>query len=427
MRVKNNGQRSITLNLDNQKITWKPGETQILSDKLASEVESATDIYPDLEVIYKLNMEVEAAFERYLGLQTAVQNSDGGWVFFASIRSEDVRDASTASSLNQFGTQPEVIKEIHEFGISDGNALLSIKNSLDHLVALHAETPFTPINRLFPDVTKALILVGKTGPLPFDAYYDLGVLGAKNEIDFYKAIQVWHDLGNGPNVNPPTGEITTILSGNAALVDAVTMAQAARRLVDRFNTIRAPYYNIVFSDMLSRCEFYNELKTELHDGEAISVFGLEVAKIVRDENWAIGIDLENYYCTIGSASAVRLFKMYESDDDFDTVIQESITVLKSQKVLTGPAVGWYGVATDYNDLNTFLSGNKEDQGHTLMAFLETNQLTEARSLAKLVLDNQSLTGQFVDFFDVNLGENYAQDGAGRMAQGLLRATKMNLI
>lgn len=52
MRVKNTGVRKISTNIAGVKYTWNPAEELLFSDKLASEVEFATDPIEDLNVVY---------------------------------------------------------------------------------------------------------------------------------------------------------------------------------------------------------------------------------------------------------------------------------------------------------------------------------------------------------------------------------------
>lgn len=370
------------------------------------------------------------SIERMVSLASLVQNTDGGWDIYENIDSENLRNPATASPANQFGTWPRVIVEGWDM-IVNPFVLKAAKTPLDSSLSIvvHPST-----NRMFVDRVIALITAGKTkssNPLAFASYYAKGLAAFKAEIDFYKAIQVWHNDGNPANANPPTGQITTIIDTRPLDVDAIPMSQAARRLINRFNLMRAAIPNLIFYDVHQRCEIANALQGELHDGEDIRVFGLEAAKILRDENYlTAGIDYEASYCISAIASATRVFNIFKNDHIlFLNAWTSALTDLKGRIIPSGDFAGWYALTDgiDINDLDTYIAGDKQDQGQCLLALVDSDASDEAVALANKLIETQSGSGQYVDIFDIALGEAWYQEASGNCALGIIKCLKAGII
>lgn len=383
----------------------------------------------DLEK-FKTDTAIAESLKKHIALATAVQNNDGGWDFSEDIDSENLRNTATASPANQFGTQPRVIVDACAI-LTDSLAIKAAKISFDNALSfvVHPST-----NRMAIDRVMSLINAGKikgSNPLAFVSYFNKGLEAFKAEIDFYKAIQIWHNDGNPANPNPPTAQITTIINTRPLEVDAVPMSQAARRLVNRLNFLRSATPNLVFYDAFYRIEVADALDGNTHDSENIRVFGLEIAEIILNENYeSTEINFASFYCLQALAFAARIFNIFKNDQQiFLTKSAEAVDDIVNRIIPSGEYMGWYAITDgiDINDINTFIAGDKQDQGVAVLALVECERFNEAVALASKIIEIQSDSGQYLDIYDLNFGEIFYQEGAGNCALGIIKCIKTGIL
>jgi hypothetical protein len=383
----------------------------------------------------RLDSPVAVSIKNYAAYASLVQNDDGGWDWFENADSTNVRDRSSVSFANQFGSTPLVLLNIFNV-FKDLDYLESARKSMEARLGVAVD----PFNRFFPDVTEMFVTLGISGPMQFTDYLDKGIEANDAEINFYKTIQRWHDLGNGPNPNPPVGNgadgnLLDLWNNDNAACRAVSLSDAATRLNDRFAAAgRIP--NIRMYDINSRIRISQALSDngDTIDGQDYGDFALALANICKDIvypglDWVTGPG--TWWPLLGISNAVLIFKRYEAQPGFSVVLDSALTLLKSFKI-TGSSTpdidGLYGVDNPLGSEGWF-SGDKQEQGYTLQALVATGEFDAARDLANLIINNfQQDSGNYVaDIFDYFFGATYVQEANSNIAKGLFEAWENKVI
>ena len=367
----------------------------------------------------------------YAGL---TQNDDGGWNFSDVADSTPVRDRTDVSFNNQFGTTPICMIRAYELS-KEASHLESARGALEAWVG----TAVDPFNRFFPDITEALVTLGSEGPLQFTDYLNKGQEAADAEINFYKTIQRWHDLGNGPNPNPPVGTgadgnlLDLWTNDNAACV-AVSLEDAAQRLVDRIVALRP--VNIRAYDLNFRMRLTENLSAigKTINGEDYQLYATKIANEVKDTifpalNFTAGPGV--WWPVLGYSHCVLIFKRYEAEAGFSVVLQDALDQLKEFRIQdssTPEIDGFYGVDNPIGSESWF-SGDKLEQAYTLQALVAADEDELALDLAQTILLNQQPSGNWSsDIFDILIGPiSYSQEANATTVCALIDAIEANII
>lgn len=380
------------------------------------------NLVPDLETQEARVVAMLGSLERYANFQVHTQNDDGGFNFSEPMKSAALRDRTDPSILNQFGSTALALIKIYE-NVRNPEYLESIRKSFEAFRL----TSVDPFNRFFPDIVEALVCIGRVseGPLAFDEYGDKGKEAADAEINFYKTIQRWHDLGNGPNSNPPVGNgvdgglLDVWMNDNAAVL-ASSIEDAAQRLYDRFAAVRP--VNLVPYDVYSRVKYalcLNDQGALLDNGgfgDSYFDFGRKLAEIIRDTHIAL-FDQSAFYITTGETNAAMMFKKFDAVAGFSGPLAILLAKIKGDYKTTGAADGFYAVDSPPTSGN-YVSGDKQDQGFVLQLFSLTNEAQLANTLLFRMIQFQDESGHYMDFFDRDFGKLYFSGGTAELAIGI---------
>lgn len=363
---------------------------------------------------------VDEAIKKYSNFMAMTQNDDDGWDTGIDIDSSSVRDKFTVSPDTEFGQT--AIALMCNYNIFENYANLDASKKT---LATKYSVAVDPFNQFSHDLTEAFIrLGGFDGPLKNSDYLNKGKTAHDAVINYAKTIQRWHDLGNGPNANPPVGNgadgnLLDLWNNDNAACVAVSLSDAATRYADYIqavinnNGLEAydAHQVITSSNLLSSLSL-------TINGEDYAIFSLALANRVKDEVYP-NIDQGLASVTVGEASCGIIFKTYEAELGFDVVLSAVEAKIKGDLQITGPSAGFYAVDG--------VSGDKRDQGMVLQFLVDLGEDALVTSLIGNLINIQDSTGHFLSFPDVTGTAQYEPEGAAQIALGMCHAIEAGLV